>query len=126
MCVMNGGILIQNCYGHAMYGTHGITEGTKEVQITSTHHQMQYPFNLKDTDYDLLYWSSVALSGEYEGDGVAPIRREPEVVYYHVEGKPKSLAIQGHPEMMRKKSPVIEILNDLIVKCLTDVRQKTF
>lgn len=122
MCVANGGILVQDCEAHALFETHGISNGEIEVQITSTHHQMQYPFVLNNDEYDLLYYAKPSRSYYYEGDGVGQVPAEPEIVYYHIENKPKSLAIQGHPEMMRKDAPVIEILNDLIEKCLTDAR----
>ena len=128
LCALNGGLLIQDCTGHALYETHEITndEGII-VDITSTHHQMQYPFNLTEgKDYTLLFYAKSHRSYYYEGDGIDHVPYEPEVVYYHVEGKPYSLAIQGHPEMMRKTAPVIEILNKLIEKCLTDARSKTF
>jgi hypothetical protein len=39
-------------------------------------------------------------------------------VLYTVEGNPKCLAIQGHPEFMRKEAPVISMLNNLIDKYL--------
>lgn len=122
MCALNGGNLIQNCGGHALYETHGISNGSKIVEITSTHHQMQYPFNLKKEEYDLLYYACPTRSRYYEGYELGDIPVEPEIVYYHVKGKPKSLAIQGHPEMMRVNAPIIELLNELILKCLTDVR----
>ena len=55
---MNGGKLVQNVKGHATGFTHGITDGDKIYQITSTHHQMQYPFDLNKDDYDILFKSS--------------------------------------------------------------------
>lgn len=123
LCVMNGGLLVQDCTNHAIGETHAISNREISVEITSTHHQMQYPFNLnKGKDYDILYWASPKRSHWYEGDGIDIPSCEPEVVHYHVEGKPKCLAIQGHPEMMREESPVIELLNDLLTQCLTDVR----
>ena len=128
LCALNGGLLIQDCAGHAMLETHEITNnGGIVVNITSTHHQMQYPFNLTSgKDYDLLFYAKPNRSYYYDGDGIENVPFEPEVVYYHVKGKPCSLAIQGHPEMMRKEAPVIEILNKLVEKCLTDARSKTF
>ena len=50
-CVMNGGLLVQNCSNHTISYTHRITNGDKIIDITSTHHQMQYPYNLPDEDY---------------------------------------------------------------------------
>lgn len=118
LCVMNGGKLIQNVSRHAMFGTHQIIYNgmsDKHYEITSTHHQMQYPFNLPKNSYSVLYFAS-RRSDYYEGDGIQEPQCEPEIVYYQVEGKPKCLAIQGHPEMMRDEAPVLEMLNDLLDK----------
>lgn len=117
LCVMNGGLLIQNVSKHAGFGTHQIISAQdefKRVEITSTHHQMQYPFNLeKGIDYHVLFYAS-RRSEFYEGDKIDCPPCEPEVVLYHKKNKPKCLAIQGHPEIMRKEAPVIEVLNNLV------------
>jgi len=116
LCSMNGGILVQNCNNHAIGRTHAITNGELEYQITSTHHQMQYPFNLKKDDYEMLYWAQ-HLSEKYEGDKVIPNKiletGEPEIVLYHKKDMPKCLAVQGHPEMI-PNSPVASMINRLI------------
>lgn len=121
MCVLNGGKLVQNCSNHGIFGTHSITcfEEIDEIyEITSTHHQMQYPYNLKDTDYTLVAISQYNRSNCYEGSGISinVIRSigEPEIVIYHKEGKPRCIAIQGHPEYMRKEAPIVTYLNTLI------------
>lgn len=118
LCVMNGGILVQNCDNHAIGYTHGITNGKLVYDITSTHHQMQYPFVIDPKYYDLLYWSENFRSRYYEGEGVQGdvirAKGEPEIVLYHRPNMPKCLAIQGHPEMMFGQSPVIGMLNNLL------------
>lgn len=126
LCVMNGGKLVQDCYNHSMWGTHGITNGEVEYEITSTHHQMQYPYNLNDKDYDVLFKSSELRSPlHYAGDSINTdtimSNGEPEIVLYHKEGKPKCLAIQGHPEYMRPNAPVVEMLNILINETLNSI-----
>lgn len=121
ICVMNGGKLIQECTGHMLDGTHQITNGDVYCEITSAHHQMQYPFNLSEKDYTILYRAAPELSYHYECSGTEHIYCEPEIVLYHKEEFPKCLAIQGHPEYMRKESPVIEILNNIIKSCLEDL-----
>lgn len=115
MCVLNGGLLVQNVNRHATFGTHQITSLTspKSFDITSTHHQMQYPFNLPEEEYDILYVAP-RRSDYYEGDKIDIPPVEPEIVLYHKEGYPKCLAIQGHPEFMREDAPVIPMLNALI------------
>lgn len=121
LCAANGGILVQDCESHAIYGTHEITNGEIITDITSTHHQMQYPFTLDSSDFDVLYWSARRRSSYYDGEGVEYPPMEPEIVYYHVDNKPHSLAIQGHPEIMREDAPVINVLNDLVKKCLQEL-----
>lgn len=116
LCVMNGGLLVQDCCNHAIGSTHEITNGNMMYQITSTHHQMQYPFNLNEADFKLLYWSK-GLSNFYEGDKIKSnlisMYGEPEIVLYHKKNCPKCLAIQGHPEMI-PDSPVSKMINNLI------------
>ena len=121
LCVMNGGRLIQDVDNHATFGTHPIINAfdvIERYEITSTHHQMQYPFNLRRyDDFEVLYYSQ-RRGSYYEGDGIECPPNEPEVVLYHVKGKPRCLAIQGHPEMMTRPAdiPVHEMLNKLIDK----------
>ena len=116
---VNGGLIVQDVRNHALWGTHEITNSKDKYQITSTHHQMQYPYNLPDEDYDVLYWAEGRSKGYYEGDKIDPKvimkKGEPEIVLYHKKGNPKCLAIQGHPEMM-EYGKLHDILNDLIEK----------
>lgn len=116
LCCLNGGILVQDVRGHAIGRTHPITNGKEVYEITSTHHQMQYPFDLPQEDYDILYWANNRGTG-HEGDKINPDiiieKGEPEIVLYHKSGKPKCLAIQGHPEMI-PGTPVTKMLNKLI------------
>ena len=128
LCVMNGGLLVQNCENHGLWGTHGITDGEIEYEITSTHHQMQYPYNLPTDEYDILYKSSELRSYPcYEGANINPedimANGEPEIVLYHKNNNPKCLAIQGHPEIMRPNAPVIEMLNNLIDETLKSIKK---
>lgn len=118
LCVMNGGLLIQDVSNHALYTTHTIINAKNDYdryEITSTHHQMQYPFNLsRGIDYDILFYAA-RRSKYYEGDRISTPPCEPEIVLYHVKGKPRCLAIQGHPEMMTNPdTPTIPMLNQLI------------
>lgn len=125
LCVMNGGILVQHCIGHAIGTTHIITNGEEKYHITSTHHQMQYPFVLDSKDYDMLFWSLGVLHSLPEGDGIDPYvvtaKGDPEIVLYHKEGLPKCLAVQGHPEMI-PNSPVAKMISNLINKLVNENR----
>lgn len=122
---MNGGILVQNCTRHALTFTHGISNGKVLYQITSTHHQMQYPYHLDKKDYSVLFTSYNNYSSCYEGEGIDKnvILREgePEIVLYHKEGLPKCLAVQGHPEMI-PDSPVAKMISNLVKDLINDVK----
>lgn len=124
LCVMNGGLLVQNVRNHATSGTHPIVgrRGGCTYEITSTHHQMQYPFLLPKENYEILYHAGNR-SDCYEGDGINYPSCDPEVVLYTTPKLPRCLAIQGHPEMMRKEAPVITMLNQLIDElCSEDIQ----
>lgn len=118
---MNGGKLIQDVKNHALYGTHPIIDSTTEkiYEITSTHHQMQFPYKLPSNYYKILMYSKnqgfrymgLKLSDE---ELIQLACCEPEVVLYTHPNKPKCLAIQGHPEMMNPDAPIIEKLNEII------------
>ena len=117
LCVMNGGNLVQDCDGHALYMTHPIYSADlkKVYMITSTHHQMQDPYSLQKGFYEVLYFATEPMF-KLKGDCVNRndlFNKQPEVVLYTVPDKPKCLAIQGHPEMM-PNSPVAKMLNNLI------------
>ena len=109
-CAMAGGELIQHCTGHAAQGGHTIiTEELEELYMSSLHHQMMVPGEVK---HRLLAWTE-KLSSVYESgyvlsrpDRMGAIRRdvlpykdnlEPEVVFFE---DIKALGIQGHPEML--------------------------
>jgi hypothetical protein len=79
---------------------------------------MQYPYNLDNSEYTMMAISMNNRSMNYEGDNIdrnlISIYGEPEIVLYHKENMPRCLAIQGHPEYMRKESPIVKYLNFLI------------
>lgn len=125
LCVMNGGKLVQDVTSHAIYHTHPIYNDDEEcLYITSTHHQMQFPYRLNKEDYDILYYAK-GLSIHYEGikdlteqEKKLLKEKEPEIVLYHKENKPKCLAIQGHPEMMALNADVVIKINEIIKNLL--------
>lgn len=119
---MNGGKLIQNVTRHAINHTHSIAEigANKVYEITSTHHQMQYPFELPREHYTCLFAAVGIHSDRYEGDGIQAPPFEPEIVLYHKTKSPVCLAIQGHPEYMRSDSPIVLRLNEIINGLLKD------
>ena len=126
LCVMNGGLLVQHCTRHALGYTHEITNGEYIYQITSTHHQMQYPYNLDNKDYKILFRAHPNRSEVYYGDKINPsyfsALGEPEIVLYHKNNYPKCLAIQGHPEMI-PDSPVAKMINDYVKTLIDTIKE---
>lgn len=119
---MNGGRLVQNCTGHGICGTHGITDGEITLQITSTHHQMQDPYNLNKNKYNIMFYATPSRSDSYIGakeHSNLLHTKEPEIVEYHVPDKPKCLAIQGHPEIMQG-TKTTEFLDNLLKKFINN------
>jgi hypothetical protein len=121
---MSGGSLVQHVTGHAINGTHKIHLMNEEVDIdiTSTHHQMMWPFGLDKKDYSILAKSMHDLSKTYlNGDNrekrLPADFIEPEIVYYN---KTNCLCIQGHPEYMPKDSVAVKYINVLIKEYLED------
>lgn len=118
LTVASGGKMIQHVTGHTQ--THYITDifTNKRYLMTSTHHQMAYPF---DIEHELIAVSSENRSKVYLGGNDLNIKlpkyfAEPEIAYYP---KTKSLGIQGHPEMFANNNPEVkDYLNGLINKYL--------
>jgi hypothetical protein len=104
LTVWSGGKLIQHVEGHAVGGLHEIEMSTPYTdsiyKITSTHHQMMYPFGMNEENFIILGYSKYFLSNKYLNGNDVNIDLpknfvEPEVVFY---SKTNSLCIQGHPE----------------------------
>lgn len=119
LTVMAGGKLIQHVNGHAG-GEHSITclweDRRFDIDITSSHHQMFYPFNLEPHQYRLLAYSSeirssTYLNGDDEEINIGKDFCEPEIVIYT---ETKALAIQGHPEWMTSNWRTLNKLRDLV------------
>lgn len=120
LCALqDNGKLIQNTNGHAITGTHSIVSFDLNtigeiIDITSTHHQMAYPFDIEK--HVILASSKNKLSKKYEGGKENyNVISEPEIVYYK---KTNCLGIQGHPEYMDSDSPAVKYCNYLIKKYL--------
>lgn len=125
LCALSGGKLIQDVQNHGCM--HVIrTIDNKDVVVSSTHHQMQWPWS---TSHLLLAWSRVPRSKSYEGtiNGI-PMHfpetafhkedghlKEPEVVYYP---ETQALAMQHHPEFMDRKSQGVEYSRNLVKEYL--------
>lgn len=131
LCALNGGKVIQDVSGHAICSTHPITNGSIVLEITSLHHQMMYPFNMDEDQYDIVFWSLKQLSRHYEGSYINVDKMvnpssgmviEPEIVLFHATNKPVCIGVQGHPEMMRKESPAVRYLNDYVNQIVKSIK----
>jgi len=107
LCVMNGGKLVQHVTNHTKH--HDIETFLGNYKITSTHHQMMYPW---DTNFIMMGYS-LSLSDKYLNgkdeeiflhkkfqdikNPVSPKNyiAEPEIVFFP---DTNTLCIQGHPE----------------------------
>lgn len=125
LTALNGGKLIQDVSQHGI--NHHINIDFKgnnyKEQVTSSHHQMMYPYDLPDTDYEVIGYS-VGRSTKYRnGDNKSYINKdgvelrevgnfiEPEIVWYP---KTTSLCIQSHPEWQDKDHAFVKLLNEII------------
>lgn len=111
LCVLNGGMLVQNISGHKAY--HDIVTEEGKMHVSSSHHQMMYPWNVNH----ILLGYSIGVSKIYQGKDkhkreyahtfpieattVGKLVKEPEVVLFQ---NTRSLAHQAHPEWMAKES----------------------
>ena len=121
LCVMNDGRLIQDVDNHAILGTHTIVFDTKYkdysdklYDITSTHHQMMYPFCSKN-NYEIIAVAYPPRSTKYIGDKISEPKFETEIVWFP---DTKSLCVQGHPEMLDENNSILEVLNNLLIEKL--------
>lgn len=120
-CVMNHGRLVQH-QSNPEYIHPVETSDGKKVFITSTHHQAQYPHDMKDGGYKLLAWtegmSSKHLDGNDKEISEKPFK-EAEIVYYPAT---RALGIQGHPESMNRNEypETFEYLDNLLDKLLNN------
>jgi len=111
LCVANGGLLVQHQQNPSY--VHNITTyDDKELEITSTHHQAAFPYNLSKEDYRILGWTNGISKFHEDGNkNEMHPEKECEIVYYP---KTKSLGIQGHPEMMKREHLTITYLQNLL------------
>jgi gamma-glutamyl-gamma-aminobutyrate hydrolase PuuD len=104
LTVMNNGKLIQNI-DNSHYMMHNIKTEKGIYTMTSDHHQMMYPFELQEKEYEII---GIAVDETYN-EGLSVFHHngkneniiypknfvEPEIIYYP---NTNSLCIQGHPE----------------------------
>ena len=124
LTVLNGGKLIQHVEGHCR--DHSMILNNKlRYTITSSHHQMLYPFNLKEKDYELVayseyFQSNTYLNGDNEEIELSKDFLEPEIVYYK---NTNALCIQGHPEWSHCEKRTSSMCLNLIDKYLKEFKK---
>ncbi len=107
LCAMNGGYLKQHVENHGIFGTHKMrTQDGKELDVTSTHHQMMQPQGL----FNILGWAEeLSETHEEEVDGkdmaLAQPGKEPECVHWP---ETMSIGFQFHPEYMALEAPAVK------------------
>jgi hypothetical protein len=114
LCALAGGKLVQHVNNHGR--SHMITtKDGRNIWSSSVHHQMMYPWDVKD--HDLIAWSTEKQSDVYIGGDDKDMEHlhmgyvEPEIVYFP---NIKGLAIQGHPEFMGESCPFVQYCNELV------------
>lgn len=124
MTVLSGGKLIQHVEGHCRDHSM-IVRGNMKYNITSSHHQMLYPFDLNEKDYELLayseyFQSNTYLNGNNEEINLPKNFLEPEIVYYK---NTNALCIQGHPEWSHCEKRTSSMCLNLIDKYLQEFKK---
>lgn len=115
LTVLSGGKLIQHVTNHEM-GLQTMETNDGTYQITTDHHQMMYPFNLKSDEYEIIGWCKPSVSLTYwNGDNknidLPHNFKECETVYYN---KTNSLCIQSHPEYSFCPKETMDYFNNLV------------
>ena len=123
LTILSGGKLIQHVEGHCRDHSMVLNNGLK-YNITSSHHQMIYPFDLNEKDYELIgyseyFQSNTYLNGDNEEIELSNNFLEPEIVYYK---KTNALCIQGHPEWNHCEKRTSQMCLNLIDKYLQEFK----
>lgn len=127
LTVLSGGRLIQHVSNHTMDGgKNEIMTNDFKISIQGDHHQMMYPYDMEDDEYEILGWSKENYSNTYLDGNDCEIlgmraRKEPEIVYYP---KTHSLCIQAHPEWGHLEYEASKYLNLLVNDIIADKKPK--
>ncbi len=123
LTVLSGGKLIQHVEGHCKDHPM-IFKNNLRFNITSSHHQMLYPFDLNKKDYELIahseyFQSETYLNGDNEEIDLPKNFLEPEIIYYK---NTNALCIQGHPEWSHCEKRTSQMCLNLIDKYLKEFK----
>lgn len=114
--VLNGGSLIQNMRHPGVHKIKTITG--EEFNVNSTHHQMQWPFDMDKSYYTIIGYAENLSPYLQQGDNTDMRYKnnvEPEIVLYHRDNNKIDLAIQGHPEYPNAPKEFVEYCKNLII-----------
>jgi gamma-glutamyl-gamma-aminobutyrate hydrolase PuuD len=118
VCALSGGKLVQHQKNPSHIHNIYINDGESIIPLTSTHHQAQYPFGLKDDEYKILAYTKDLCEYHLDGrDKELNPPKEVEICYYP---KTNALAIQPHPEFLwddrENYKDTFEYLHDIFNK----------
>jgi len=116
LVVMNSGKLIQHMSHNSSHNI--LTFDGKILPVTSSHHQMAYPYNLPEEDFQILGWapnfSHTYLNGKDEEIDMKD-KKEVEIIFFP---KTKCLGIQSHPEWMDLNCDTVKYMQGLVLELL--------
>jgi gamma-glutamyl-gamma-aminobutyrate hydrolase PuuD len=123
LTVLSGGKLIQHVEGHCKDHSM-VLNNRSSYNITSSHHQMLYPFDLNEKNYELIayseyFQSKTYLNGDNEEIELPKNFLEPEIIYYK---STNALVIQGHPEWSHCEKRTSSMCLNLIDKYLKEFK----
>jgi GMP synthase-like glutamine amidotransferase len=124
LTVLSNGKLIQHVEGHCKDHSM-ILNNRLKYNITSSHHQMLYPFDMNSKNYELIayseyFQSKTYLNGNNEEIDLPKNFLEPEIVYYK---NTNALVIQGHPEWNHCEKRTSNMCLNLIDKYLKEFKK---
>jgi len=109
------GFIIQDVTNHGMNHSIKFMDDytDEEYAVSSTHHQMAYPFNVRN--HEIIAYASPRISQHYmtgTGKVSGGIPYETEIVFYK---DTKCFGIQWHPEFLSNSNPVLNRTFELVV-----------
>jgi len=121
LCAGSGGKLVQDM-NHP--NSHEIkTIDNNILTVTSTHHQMMYPFEMPKEDYLVIGEAEKQLCNNYHYNNtkIKKVESDPEIVFFK---KTNALAIQSHPEFQflygEEQHQTVLYLQNLLVDFMED------